>query len=78
MAPVASEGLHRGFSLGPLVLVVGELKVQTPTVQVETLAEQVEGHHHALGVPAGPSFAEGRRPARLAGLGVLPQREIER
>ncbi len=63
--------------LGPLVLVVGELEVQAARVEVEVLAEQLERHDHALGVPPGPPGAEGRahsvRPASR-----LPQGEVER
>ena len=43
--------------LGPLVLVVREREVLAAAVEVEPVAEQVERHHDALGVPAraGPS-----------------------
>ena len=64
--------------LGPLVLVVRELEVLPAGVEVEPLAQQVERHHHALGVPARTARAPGRRPARLARLGQLPEGEVGR
>ena len=42
------------------------------------VAEQVERHHHALGVPARPARAPRRRPRRLARLGLLPEHEVDR
>ena len=78
LCPVLGEGTSDGDGLGPLVLVVGELEVEAAAVQVEAVAEQVERHHDALGVPARPAVAPGRRPRRLARLGLLPQREVER
>ena len=47
-------------------------------MEVEPLAQQVERHDHALGVPARPPVAPRRGPARLAGLGQLPQGEVGR
>jgi hypothetical protein len=47
-------------------------------VQVEPIAQQVERHDDALGVPPGPTRPERRVPRGLAGLGGLPQREVER
>ena len=76
--PVPGEGLAVGDRLGPLVLVVREGQVLPAAVQVEALAQQVERHDHALGVPAGPARPPGRVPARLARLGLLPQGEVER
>ena len=38
----------------------------------------MRGHRRALEVPAGPAAAPRRRPGRLARLGRLPQREVER
>ena len=72
------EDLVVGHGLRPLVLVVGELQILPTAVQVEPLAEQVERHHHALGVPPGPAQAPRRLPARLALLGLLPEREVQR
>jgi hypothetical protein len=75
---VVREPLAEGHRLGALVLVVREGQVLPAAVQVEALAQQVEAHHHALGVPAGPPVTPGRRPRRLAGLGQLPQHEVGR
>ena len=61
--PVAGERLAVGDRLGPLVLVVREGQVLSPAVQVEALAQQVERHDDALGVPAGPAGAPRRRPS---------------
>src|SRR5213075_100352 len=66
------------FGLRDLVLVVRELQVLAAAVDVERLAEQRAAHRGALDVPAGPALAPGRWPGRLAGLGALPQHEIER
>ena len=74
--PVVGEALAERHGLGPLVLVVRELQVQPAAVQVEPLAQQLERHHHALGVPARATVAPRRRPRRLARLGQLPQREV--
>ena len=51
------EAVAEGDGLGPLVLVVREGEVLAAAVDVEAVAEQVERHHDALGVPAraGPS-----------------------
>ena len=76
--PVVGEALAEGDGLGPLVLVVRELEVEAAAVEVEPLAEEVERHHDALGVPARAAVAPRRRPRRLAGLGQLPEREVGR
>ena len=55
--PVVGEAFPQRHCLGPLVLVVGELEVHTATVQVETLTQQAEAHHHALTVPARTAVA---------------------
>ncbi len=70
--PPARDGL------GSLVLVVRENEIDPPAVQVEPLAQKVERHDHALGVPAGPTGTERRVPARLARFGLLPEREVDR
>ena len=49
---MAGELPADGDRLGPLVLVVGEGQVLAAAVEVEALAQQVERHHDALGVPA--------------------------
>ena len=72
------EALPERHGLGPLVLMVRELEVLSPAVQVEVLSQQLERHHHALGVPAGPASSERRVPSGLIGLCCLPEREVER
>ena len=67
-----------GNRLGPFVLVVRELEVEPPAVEIEIFAEQIERHDHALGVPARATVAEGRGPTWLVRLGVLPQGEVQR
>ena len=74
--PVAGEALPERDRLRPLVLVMREAQVHPSGVEVEPFPEQVEAHHHALGVPPGPPFTPRRRPRRLAGLGELPEREV--
>ena len=78
MHPVPGEGPAERDGLGALVLVVRELEIETAGVQIEVVAEQVERHHHALGVPPGPPWPPRRRPFGLAGLGLLPEGEVER
>ena len=72
----ARPSRHR---LGPLVLVVREGEVDPAAVEVEALAEEVERHDHALGVPAraGPG-PQGDSQVGSPGLGLLPQHEVER
>ena len=64
--------------LGALVLVVRELQVLAAAVDVEALAEQVERHDDALGVPARTPRPPRRVPRRLARLGLLPEDEVDR
>ncbi len=75
--PVAGELAAEHDGVGPLVLVMGELEVEAAGVQVETVTQQVEAHGHALGVPARAAVAPRRRPGGLAGLGQLPEHEVE-
>ena len=80
---VVHPGVHEraaagGAALGDLVLVVRELQVESAAVDVEVRAQQRHRHRRALDVPARPPVAPGRGPARLAGLGGLPQHEVER
>ena len=75
--PVLGKGPAASQGLGPLVLVVGEDQVVTPAVDVEAVAQQVERHGHALDVPAGSSRSPRRVPRGLAGLGCLPEGEVE-
>ena len=78
MHPVSSEAMAGGLGLGAFVLVVGKRQVRAATVDVEAVAEDVERHRHALDVPAGPPRSPGRLPGGFAGLGGLPEREVER
>ena len=75
---MASEPAAVRNGLGPLVLVVRERQVAPAPVQVEVLAQEVEGHDHALGVPTGAAGAPGRVPGGLTGLRRLPQGEVQR
>ena len=78
MEPVADEGdgAGVGLGLGDLVLVVREDEVLSAAVDVNALAEVLQRHGGALYVPAGPAFAPGAVPRRLAGLRALPQGEV--
>jgi hypothetical protein len=49
-----------------------------PPWMSKLLAEQLRRHRRAFDVPAGPAPAPRRFPRRLAGLGRLPQHEVER
>ena len=74
---VSHEGLARGrLGLRDLVLVVREDQVDAAGVDVEARAEVAHAHGRALDVPAGAPLPEHRRPAWLAGLGGLPEREV--
>ena len=77
--PVAGERLAGGgLGLGDLVLVVGEDEVLAAAVDVEGAAQVLAGHGRALDVPAGAARAPGRVPGGLAGLGALPEGEVQR
>ena len=77
MEPRAHERLAGGgLGLGDLVLVVREDEVDAAGVDVEARPEVAHAHRRALDVPARPALAEGRRPAGLARLGALPEREV--
>src|SRR5918993_2196824 len=67
-----------GGALGELVLVVREAYIRAPAVDVGPLRQVLANHRGALDVPAGPSGTPGALPGRLARLGGLPQREVER
>ena len=56
----------------------GKIEVGAAAVDVEVLAQQFARHGRALDVPAGAAGAPARLPLRLAGLGALPQHEVER
>ncbi len=77
--PAPHEGLAgRALRLGDLALVVREDQVLAAPVQVERLAQVLDGHGRALDVPAGPTRSPRARPRRLAGLGALPEGEVPR
>ena len=78
--PVARElpVAERALRLRDLVLVVREDEVGAAAVDVERLAEVAVRHRRALDVPARAARAPRALPERLAGLGRLPQREVER
>src|SRR5687768_7435090 len=66
-----------GLGLGDFVRVVGEYEVCAAAVDIDLFTEGIERHGGAFDVPAWPARAPGTFPARLAGLGGLPQGEIE-
>ena len=77
--PEARERLAgERLRLRDFVLVMREDQVDAAGVDVERLAQVLDGHHGALDVPAGAARADRRLPERLAFLGRLPQREIAR
>ena len=66
-----------GLGLRDLVLVVGEDEIFAAAVDVDLLAEVLDGHRGALDVPAGAALAPRAVPGGLAGLGALPEREVD-
>ena len=56
----------------------GKIEVLAAAVDVEAATQVLAGHGRALDVPAGAARAPGRVPGRLAGLGGLPEGEVER
>ena len=75
--PEAREGFAgERFRLRNLVFVVREDQIDAAGVNIQRLAQVLDGHHGALDVPAGAAGADGGLPERLAFLGRLPQREI--
>jgi hypothetical protein len=66
------------FRLRDLVLMVRKDEVHAARVQVERIAQVLDGHHGALDVPAGAAGADLGVPEGLALLGGLPQGEIAR
>ena len=76
--PVVGKGAVAGaLGLGALVLVVREHQVGPAAVNVEGQAQVLLGHGRALDVPTGATRAPGRGPGRFAGLGRLPQGEVQ-
>ena len=78
MQPVPREGVAGRVRLRDLVLVMGEDEVQAAAVDVELGTEVLLGHRRALEVPAGPAGTPRGVPGRLALLGALPEREVQR
>ena len=79
MHPVVREcGVERRFRLRALILVVREAQIRAAAMDVEGQMEILLGHGRAFDMPTGTAFAPRRRPARLAWLRRLPEREIER
>ena len=77
MQPGPHEGLAGGrLRLGDLVLVVREDEVDAAGVDVEGRTQVAHAHGRALDVPARPALADRGRPAGLARLGALPDREV--
>ena len=76
--PAAGEGSSAAQRLSPFVLMVGEHQVVASAVDVESVAQQAERHGHAFDVPAGPSGPPRGVPGWLAGLGRLPEGEVQR
>jgi len=68
----------RRLALRALVLVMREHQVSAAAMDVEGKPQVLARHGRALDVPARTPLAPGGIPRRLAGLGRLPQREIER
>ena len=80
--PVANEVAAMGaLALGNLVFMMGKLQVGATAVNIERLAQQGTGHRRTFDMPARPARAEIGRPGclhRIAGLGRLPEHEVER
>ena len=76
--PVSDHRLGFGATLGLeyLGLVMGEPQVMATAMDVELLAEVIEGHRRALDVPSRPAIAPRALPRGLARLGQLPEREV--
>ena len=76
--PEVCERLARGrLGLGNLVFVVREGEVLAAAVNVQRQGRELLAHSRAFQVPAGAALAPGRIPRRFAGLGGLPQGEVE-
>ena len=69
---------RRRAGLRDLVLVVRELQIHAARVDIEVSAQNFSRHHRTLDVPTRASFAPGRRPRGLTGLGALPEHKIKR
>ena len=77
--PVVDElAAVRRLGLGDLILVVREGEVAAAAVNIDGFAEIAIGHGGALDVPAGSALSPRGIPVGLAGLGGLPESEVER
>ncbi len=76
--PHAREGQPRRLGLRDLVLVVREDEVAAAAVHVEAGAQVAQAHRRALDVPARAAHPPGALPGGLAGLGRLPDGEVQR
>src|SRR5271157_3284581 len=65
-----------GFRLRDLVLVMRKDEIDAAGVDIQRLAEVLDGHHGALDVPARAARTDGRVPKHLAFLGRLPEGEV--
>lgn len=65
-----------GLALRDLVVMVRELEVGAPRVEVDVLAEHGVDHRAALDVPPRPPEAPSALPRWLPRLGRLPQRKV--
>ena len=79
MDPVAGERVPHGQPLRPLVFMMGKGQVQPTTVEVESIAQEVHAHHHALGMPARSAGTPRTGPLRhiLWTLGLFPQGKVD-
>ena len=76
--PIARKGLACcGLALRYLIFVMREYKILPAGMHVKGFAKYAHAHGAAFYVPARPSLAPGRIPARLAGLCALPYGKIE-
>ena len=61
-----------------LALVVRELQVLPPAMEVDLGSEVLRGHREALHMPSGPPPPPRAVPSGFVGAGPLPDREVER
>ena len=73
---MASKFPAKCHCLGSLVFVVRKTKILTTAVQVKSIAEQPETHHHTLAVPAWAAGPPRRLPGRFARLCKFPESKI--
>ena len=74
---VGKRAVTGALGLGALVLVVREHQIGPAAVDVEGQSQVLLGHGRTLDVPTGTALAPGRFPRGLAGLGRLPQGEVQ-